>query len=126
MGWRIIGIIVKIGGVVSKPLTLHSENEEDEALDLELEHQTYQGFGHVEHGAQGDDVQQNENPSQVTQEDIAQVVEGQEHKILVIEMMMMRLMQPLIILCNEENPSLHLKRTNHIKTKKRLAMIVKT
>ncbi|KAL3513418.1 hypothetical protein ACH5RR_026135 [Cinchona calisaya] len=58
-------------------LTNRSCNQKmDEVLDPELEHQTYQGFGHEEHEAQGDDVPQ--NVAYATQEDIAQVVGGQE------------------------------------------------
>ncbi|KAL3528097.1 hypothetical protein ACH5RR_012753 [Cinchona calisaya] len=48
-------------------------------------------------------------------------------KMFAMEMMMMMMMtQPWIVLSNEEDPSLHLKRTNHIKTKRSLVMIVKT
>ncbi|KAL3509727.1 hypothetical protein ACH5RR_029128 [Cinchona calisaya] len=41
-------------------------NKEDEAVDLELKHQTYQGSRHEEHRAQGDHIQQN----------VCQAVEG--------------------------------------------------
>ncbi|KAL3502970.1 hypothetical protein ACH5RR_037419, partial [Cinchona calisaya] len=41
-------------------------------------HQTYQGSGHEEHGAQGDNVQKNDDLAQATQKDNAQVVEGQK------------------------------------------------
>ncbi|KAL3502647.1 hypothetical protein ACH5RR_037096 [Cinchona calisaya] len=54
--------------------------QKNEALDPELEHQTYQASGHEKLGTQGSDVQQNEDPAQATQKDIAQAVEGQEAK----------------------------------------------